>query len=232
MLKKMKKMFIFVFFNAKRHLPIFSPLLPISFIPKPRQYIRRHDICNFDIDIEGELIKIWSSLAQEGTNQEGEQNDHYQESSIAESITYESIEYPHCLVDDYLDSNFDHISEEDQSHGNYDMIVSEHPCSNGIDKIPYPILNQDVSVQCVDTELASSLAIIPGIQLKDFFSHQIPRSIMPSHLGENFQSTLSSQIFESSCMGFCSNQAFIFEIFSQESKRGHIIEENALHFPS
>ena len=46
-----------------------------------------------------------------------------------------------------------------------------------------------------------------------------------------FQSTLPSQPFESSCMGFCSNQA-IFEIFSQEFEHGHIIGENALHFPS
>ena len=129
-----------------------------------------------------------SSLAQEGTNKEGEQNDHYQEPSIVESLICESIEDPHCLVDNYLDSNFYHISKEDQSHDNYDMIVSEldkkHPCS----KIPYPIFNQDVSVQCVDINLSSNLAIIPGIQLKSFFSHQIPRSIIPSHLGENFQS--------------------------------------------
>ena len=109
------------------------------------------------------------------------------------------------------------------------MIVSKHPCFN---KIPHPLLNQDVSVQCVDTDLASNLAIIPGIQLKAFFSHQIPRSIIPSHLGENFQSILLSQLFESSYMGLCSDQAFIFEIFSQESKHAHIIGENALSFPS
>ena len=150
---------------------------------------------DLDIDIEGELIKIWSSLAQEGTNQEGEQNDYYQESSLVDTLICESIEDPHCLVDDYFESNFDHISKEDQSHGNYDMIVSEHPCSNGIDKIPYPILNQDVSVQCVDTDLASNLAIIPGIELKAFFSHQILISIIPSHLGENIQSTRLSQKF-------------------------------------
>ena len=67
--------------------------------------------CNFDIDIEGELIKIWSSLAQEGTNQEGEQNNHYQESSIVDTLICKSIEDPHGLVDNYFDS--DHISEED-----------------------------------------------------------------------------------------------------------------------
>ena len=33
-------------------------------------------------------------------------------------------------------------------------------------------------------------------------------------------------------MGLCSKQSFIFEIFSQESKHGHIIGENALQFPS
>ena len=86
------------------------------------------------IDIEGELIKILSSL-------EGEQNDHCQEPSKVESLICESIEDPHCLVDDYLDSNFYHSSEEDQSDDNYDMIVSgpdqKHPCS----KILYPIFN-------------------------------------------------------------------------------------------
>ena len=123
-------------------------------------------------------------------------------------------------------------SFEDKSHDNYDMIVSEHPCPNGIDKIPYPILNQDVLVQCMDTDLVSNLAIIPRIQVKTLLSHQIMRLIIPSHLGENFQSSLPSQLFESSCMGFCSEQYFIFEIFSQESKHGHIIGENALQFPS
>ena len=96
---------------------------------------------DLDIDIEGELVKILSSLTQEGTNKEGEQNNHYQEPSKVESLICESIEDPHCLVDDYLDSNFDHISEEDQSHDNYDMIVSgpnkKHPCS----KFLYPIFN-------------------------------------------------------------------------------------------
>ena len=67
-----------------------------------------------------------------------------------------------------------------------------------------------------DTDLASNLAIIPGIQLKTFLSPQILRSIVPSHMGENFQSTLPSQIFESSCMGLCSKQSFIFKIFNQE----------------
>ena len=60
---------------------------------------------DLDIDIEGELIKILSSLAQEGTNKEGEQNDHYQEPSIVESLICESIEDPHCLVDNYFESN-------------------------------------------------------------------------------------------------------------------------------
>ena len=113
------------------------------------------------------------------------------------------------------------------------MILSEHPLPNGIDEILYPILNQDVSVQCVDTDLTSNhLAITHGIQLKTFFSHQIPRSIIPSHMGENFQSTLPSQLFKSSCMGLCSNHAITFEIFSQEFEHGQIIGENALHFPS
>ena len=87
-----------------------------------------------------------------------------------------------------------------------------------------------MSVQCVDTDLASNLAIIPGIQLKTFYSHQIPRSIIPSHLGENFQSTLLSQLSESSCMGFCSDQVATFKIFSQESDNCCIIGEKALHF--
>ena len=80
-------------------------------------------------------------------------------------------------------------------------------------------------VKCVDIDLVSDLAIIPRIQLKTCYSHQIPRSIIPSHLGENFQSTLPSQPFESSRLGLCSNQVVTFE-------HGHIIGENALHFPS
>ena len=87
-------------------------------------------------------------------------------------------------------------------------------------------------VQCEGADLVSNLAIIPGIKLKTFFSHQIPRSIIPSHMGENFQFTLPSQLFESSCMGLCSKQSFIFEMFSQESKHDHTIGENTLHFPS
>ena len=158
-----------------------------------------------------------------------------QEPSIVDFLICESIEDTHCLVDNYFDSSFDHISKEDQSHDNYDMIVSEldkkNPCPNDINKIPYPILDQDMSVQCVDTDLALNLAIILGTQLKAFFSHQIPRSIIPSHLGENFQSTLPSQLFESSCVGLCSIQDATFEIFSQEFEHGHIIGENALHFP-
>ena len=106
------------------------------------------------------------------------------------------------------------------------MIVSKHACPS---KIPHPLLNQEVSVQCVDTDLASNLAIIPGIQLKIVFSDQFPRSIILSHKGENFQSALPSQLFESSCMGLCFDQSF-FEIFNQEHKHCHIIGENALHF--
>ena len=159
-----------------------------------------------------------SSFPHEGTNKEGEQNDH---PSIVDLLRCKSIEYPsraqlhnHFLVDknlgqhsnhmDFLD--FDHtlteeenvdnnlISFEDKSHDNYDMIACEHPCPNGIDKIPYLILNQDVSVQCMDTDLASNI----GIQFKTFYSHKILRLIIPSYLGENFQSTLPSQLLESS----------------------------------
>ena len=50
---------------------------------------------DLDIDIKGELIKILSSLAQEGTNEKGEQNDHYQEPSKVESLICESIEDTH-----------------------------------------------------------------------------------------------------------------------------------------
>ena len=97
--------------------------------------------------------------------------------------------------------------------------------------IPYPIFNQDVLVQCEDSDLVLNLVIIPWIKLKSFPSHQIPRSIIPS-LGIFFEFTLSSQLFESSCMDLCSNQAITFEIFSQEIEHGHIIGENTLHFSS
>ena len=208
---------------------------------------------DLDIDIEGELIGILSSLPQEGTNEEGEQNDYYQDSSIIDSLIYESIEDPHFLVNNYCDLDFDQNSEEEenfennttsserqschhymveeqehtckgdretkskllnifpylmsdnneelkeeQSHDD-DTVVSgldqEHyngdPCPNRIDRILHPILNQDL----LGTDIVSNLEIIPRIKLKTFPSHQIPRSIIPSHLGENFQSTLSSQLF-------------------------------------
>ena len=48
----------------------------------------------YDLNIEGELIKIWSSLAQESTNKEGEQNDHYQETSLVEPSIGEVIKEP------------------------------------------------------------------------------------------------------------------------------------------
>ena len=64
---------------------------------------------DFDIDIEGELIRFLSSLPKEGTNKEREQNDHFQEPYIVDSLIRESIEDPyreqlhnHCLVDDNL----------------------------------------------------------------------------------------------------------------------------------
>ena len=81
------------------------------------------------------------------------------------------------------------------------------------------------------TDLVSNFEIIPRIRLKAFSSHQIPRSIIPS-LGENFQSTLSSQLFKSSCMGFSFNQVVTFEIFNKDFKHYHIIGEKALHVSS
>ena len=39
----------FMLYDICRYFPIFSPLLPISYIPDPRRYIRRHDICNYAI---------------------------------------------------------------------------------------------------------------------------------------------------------------------------------------
>ena len=66
---------------------------------------------DLDIDIEGELIKILSSLAQEGTNEEGEQNYHYQETSLVEPSIGRVIKeflkeqlHSHCLIDDNLNS--------------------------------------------------------------------------------------------------------------------------------
>ena len=79
------------------------------------------------------------------------------------------------------------VSELDQEHCN------EGPCPNDIDRILHPILNQDMLVQCVVTDLVLNLEIIPRINLKAFSSHQVLRSIVLG-LGENFQSTLSSQL--------------------------------------
>ena len=64
--------------------------------------------------------------------------------------------------------------------------------------------------------------------MKKKSSHQFPRSIILSHLGENFQSTLPSQLFESSCVGLSFNREIIFEIFSQELHY-HIIGEKTHH---
>ena len=78
----------------------------------------------------------------------------------------------------------------------------------------------------MDIDLVSNLTIIPRIKLKTFSSHQIIRSIILSHLGENFQSTLPSQLLQSSCMGLLSNQDVTFKIFSHESKHCLVIGEN------
>ena len=59
-------------------------------------------------DIERELLRTLSSLREE----EGEQNDHYQEPSIVDSLVCASMKYPHCLVDSYFESKFDHTSKE------------------------------------------------------------------------------------------------------------------------
>ena len=66
------------------------------------------------------------------------------------------------------------ISELDQEHCN------EEPCLDSIDRILHPILNQNMLVQCVDTDLISNLEITPGINLNALSSHQILRSIIPS----------------------------------------------------
>ena len=86
-------------------------------------------------------------------------------------------------------------------------------------------------VQCVDTDLVSNIEITPGINLNALSSHQILRSIIPS-LEENFQSTLPSHLFKSSCMGLSFNQVLTFKILNQEFKHYHVIGENALHVSS
>ena len=82
------------------------------------------------------------------------------------------------------------VNELDQEHYNGDHLP------NDINIILHPIPDPDM----LGIDLVSNLEIIPRIRLKAFSSHQIPRSIIPS-LGENFQSTLPSQLFKSSCMG-------------------------------
>ena len=117
------------------------------------------------------------------------------------------------------------VSELDQEHCN------EDPCPDSIDRILHPILNQNMLVQCVDTDLVSNLEITPGINLKALSSHQILRSIIPS-LRENFQSTLLSQLFKSSCMGLSVSQVVTFEVLNKKFKHYHIIGEKALHVSS
>ena len=68
--------------------------------------------------IEEELIGILSSLNQEDIDEEEEQNDYYQDSSIVDSLICESIEDPHCLVNNYLDLDFDHNFEEEENFEN------------------------------------------------------------------------------------------------------------------
>ena len=92
---------------------------------------------DFDIDIEGELVRILSSFPQEGIDKEGEQNDH---SSIVDSLKCKSIEDPsraqlhnHCLVDNNLGqrsshtdlSDFDHTLTEEENVEN-NLISFEH----------------------------------------------------------------------------------------------------------
>ena len=64
--KKIEKKCLFLYFLMQndicRYFPIFSPLLPISFISDPRRYIRRHDICNFDQNPENIFLKRRTSL--------------------------------------------------------------------------------------------------------------------------------------------------------------------------
>ena len=127
---------------------------------------------DLNIDIEGELIKILSSLAQEGTNKEGEQNDHYQETSLVEPSIGEVIQellkeqlHSHCLIDDNLsqcatypnlDSYLDHITAEEeeveinkeQSCGH--IVIEEHACKSDreietklIDVFPYLELKEE-----------------------------------------------------------------------------------------
>ena len=86
-------------------------------------------------------------------------------------------------------------------------------------------------VQCVDIDLVSNLEITPGINLKALSYHQIPRSIISS-LGENFQSTLPSQFFESFGMGLSFNKVVTFEISNHDLKHYHEIGEKALHVSS
>ena len=117
------------------------------------------------------------------------------------------------------------VSKLDQEHCN------EEPCPDNIDRILHPILNQNMLIQCVDTDLVLNLEITPGINLKALSSHQILRSIIPN-LGENFQSTLPSQLFKSSCMGLSLSQVVTFEILNQKFKHYHVIGEKALHVSS
>ena len=86
-----------------------------------------HDY-NFDVDIEGEPVRILSSSPHEGTYKEGEWNDH---PSIVDSLRCKSIEDPsraqlhnHCMVDNNLgqysshtdfNSNLDHILTKEEN---------------------------------------------------------------------------------------------------------------------
>ena len=134
---------------------------------------------DLDIDIEGELIKILSSLAQEGTNKEEEKNDHYQETSLVEPSIGEVIKeflkeqlHSHCLIDDNLsqyptypnlDSDLDHITAEEEKVEINQTSVEEQSCGHSV--IEEHACKRDRETE---TEL---VGVIPYLEPKEKQSH-------------------------------------------------------------
>ena len=116
-----------------------------------------------------------SSLAQEGTYKEGEQNDHYQETSLVEPSIDEVIKEPlkeqlhsHFLIDDNLsqcptypnlDSDLDHITAEEEEV----EINKEQSCGHIVIEEHAYKSDREIETELID--------VFPYLELKEEQSH-------------------------------------------------------------
>ena len=112
------------------------------------------------------------------------------------------------------------VSELDQEHCN------EDPCLDSIDRILHPILNYNMLVQCVDTDLVSNLEITPRINLKLFPLIKLRDQLF--QVWDKVFNPPSLPNFLSLLLWVCSNQMVTSKNFSQEFEHCRIIGEKAL----